>query len=231
MVDPGYHLWWYTRSTHSSDGTSPGSSEGKINPGLRAQPQHLGIFGNRPDAHAHPDIVEKHVAGVHDGVVQIDHSVAAFPVHPAFVHLPIKNAIPRAKCREIFRRHLGFQHRCGHDDLEYRSGRQLRLGHAVQAAACPDPRSTFAILPSILVSQNHSGPAPDGSQKPALHRSADPVRQPRPFCLPVPLLPPAADRSQSSVGSVFPESLPADKVPHLLADAVHDHAPHPVRAH
>jgi len=67
-----------------------------------SQAQHLGVFGNCVDPHALADIVEKHVAGLHNRGVQIHHAVALFPVHPAFVHLSVKNAVARAERGEIF---------------------------------------------------------------------------------------------------------------------------------
>jgi len=75
IVSPAYHLWWYTRWTHSSEGIRPASSLG--NRCQCAGPSQAGgVFMNPINSKPLPDGVEENVAGIHDGLVKIDNAVA-----------------------------------------------------------------------------------------------------------------------------------------------------------
>src|SRR5712692_2566362 len=95
-----------------------------------------GIIRNPINAQALPHVVKEDVARFYDRFVQIHEAVRALSVYPALELPAIKRSVRWTKCCETCGRHLVFKHGRGHDDLEYRPGRELRLDSAIQQRLC-----------------------------------------------------------------------------------------------
>src|ERR1700733_6752344 len=100
----------------------------KIDAGLVAVSNHLGVLRNAIDTQTIADVVEKCVAGMHQTFVQSDGPMLA----PAFEEAAIKSTAAGATNVEIVVNNAALQARQGHDGLERGSRRLLRLNGPVQ---------------------------------------------------------------------------------------------------
>src|SRR6266853_562040 len=113
-------------------GHQPGQFFGEIDPGLAAQAQFTTVVRKAINAQAHPDVVEKDIAGLQDCFMQAHHTVRTFPIDPTLELPAIKSGVARAKRRERFGRILVLQHGGGGYDFENRARRKLRLNGSIQ---------------------------------------------------------------------------------------------------
>ena len=114
----------------------PGLFRGEIDSSLVPEAEFAAVIRKPVNAQAHPYIVEKHVAGLEDGLVQIGDPVRCCSglrvVDPALELAAVERPVAWTKCGETFRWILVLQHRCRSDDLENRPWRKLRLNGFVQ---------------------------------------------------------------------------------------------------
>ena len=166
-----------------------------------------------------------------NGFAIIHDAVGAFSVHPAFELPPVKRRIPGTKRRKAFRRHLILQHRRRRNNFEHRPRRQLRLNRAVQQWM-----QRIFVQPLPLFFRNPHRKIVGVRRRPAHHRQhfagariqRHHRSRPRSQRLFRHLLQVVVD---SQLNLLARNRFLRGQPPHFLTHAVHNHAPHPVRAH
>src|SRR6266404_303870 len=123
----------------------------QIDAGAMSEAQMRCIVGNSVDAEALPDVVEENIARLHDRFVQIHEAVRTLPENPALELATIESGVGRTKSGEAGRGNFVFEHGGGHDDLEYRAGRELCLDCAIQERLC---RIVVQLLPFLVGDAN-----------------------------------------------------------------------------
>src|SRR5271165_4423620 len=88
----------------------------QVDTGAPAQAQSGAVLMNHIDSKPLPKGIEKNVAGLHDGRVEIDDAMSRRP--PAVKRSAVKISVPRTIRGETLRDALGLKHRRGHDNFE-----------------------------------------------------------------------------------------------------------------
>ena len=102
----------------------------QVNTGFPPVAGHFGVFRDAINPQAIPDVIKIDVAGLLDGAMQIDFSVAALQM--AGVPVAVETRAAGAADVKIVVNHSGFESGQRHQRLEGRSRRKLRLNCAVQ---------------------------------------------------------------------------------------------------
>ncbi len=104
----------------------------QIDPGLLSKPKGCRPLGDLADSQPLGERVEKHVTRLVDPLGNIHRSVRAmFREHPAFESTPVEDRAAAAVHVQVLGNTF-LQSGHGHDDLEHRARRQLRLNGFVQ---------------------------------------------------------------------------------------------------